>query len=224
MPMNNLNRLVVPTLLAISAVFAGNAFVDTPSDVARDAKAAITTNGMVPDNSRAVDCDLPNDLHLKNVGGSDGAGLCVFTSISHSARWQHVEVLKDFRDYMRAYPGGSWPQKTEEYVNKICKERGVPVPAFLQVEGPDTEILKLACKTGRMPGVTFSHSPTGRYGGQRIAHMVSLVCLDDNWASIQDSNFPGTIEHMSPSTFAEVYRPGWAFILLANSPSPVPHN
>jgi hypothetical protein len=36
-------------------------------------------------------------------------------------------------------------------------------------------LLRLAVKTGRMPGVTCSLSPGGRYCGARIAHMVSLV-------------------------------------------------
>ena len=103
--MNTISRFIVPTLLAVSAVFAGNALVDTPTNNT-DPRAAVTTNGLTPDGKYAADCDLPNDLHLKNLGGSDGAGLCVFTSISHAARWQHVDVLKDFRDYMTRFPGG----------------------------------------------------------------------------------------------------------------------
>lgn len=59
------------------------------------------------------------------------------------------------------------------------------------VEGSDLERLKLACRTGRMPGVTYAFSPTGRYGGARIAHMVNLVHADDQWFAVLDNNYPG---------------------------------
>jgi hypothetical protein len=95
------------------------------------------------------------------------------------------------------------------------------------VESGVRVILKLACKTGRMPGVTYSFSPTGRYGGRRIAHMVSLVSADDRHFVILDNNYPGTYEWMTPEEFTRSYTgggQGWAVILLAPPPSPVPVN
>src|SRR5581483_10835823 len=52
--------------------------------------SAASVGGPRHDDGTEVACDLPNDLHLKNTDGSDGAGLCVFCSIAHSARWQNV--------------------------------------------------------------------------------------------------------------------------------------
>jgi hypothetical protein len=169
---------------------------------------------------------LPGALQLKNVGGRDGAGLCVFTSITHSARWQNVDLLSDFQQWMRRYPGGGYPEKVDRMINKISQEKGVPAPEYVQIEGTDLDVLKLACGTGRMPAVTYSKSPTGRYGGQRISHMVNLVHADDRHFVVLDNNFPGeqSYEWLSPEEFRQVYAPGWAVILLNPAPPPSPHN
>lgn len=180
-----------------------------------------------PDGTVEIAADLPARLHLKNIGGSDGAGLCVFTSLSHSALWQGIAVLCDFRDWMHKYPGGGYPQKVSAKIKQICAERGVAEPSYIQVQGADIEILKLACKSGRMPGVTYSYSPTGRYGGQGIDHMVSLVYCDDRWAAVLDNNYPGSYEWMPTATFRQVYTRrggGWAVIFLAPMPPAPPHN
>src|SRR5262249_48728073 len=100
-----------------------------------------------PDGT-AIQCELPGGRQLENQVGPDGSGLCVFTSISHSARWQNVDLLADFRDWMRKYPGGGYPQKVDRMVQKIAAENGVPPPQYVQVEGPDLDVLKLACRTG----------------------------------------------------------------------------
>lgn len=182
---------------------------------------------VAPDGNTEINCDLPAALHLKNCGGSDGAGLCVFTSIAHSGRHQNVTQLEDFRDYMKKYPGGGYPQKVDKMIAQLCQERGVPKPAYVQVEGKDLEILKLASKTGRMPAVTYSFSPTGRYGGSRIAHMVSLPHASDQWFCVLDNNYPGAdkYEWMTPAEFQRTYTgggSGWAVILLAPPPPPAP--
>lgn len=184
---------------------------------------------VAPDGKTEIQVDLPGIQHLLNKGGSDGAGLCVFTSISHSARWQHVAVLEDFRDWMTHYPGGGWPQKVDQKIRQICAERHVPVPAYIQVEDRDVSILKKALASGRMAAVTYSRSPTGRYGGSRIAHMVSMVHADENFVAILDNNFPGTdaYEWVSWHEFSTIINPGgqyWAVILLDSGPPPVPMN
>lgn len=180
-----------------------------------------------PDGTVELAADLPVALHLKNIGGSDGAGLCVFTSLDHSATYQNVPAMVGFRDWMRKYPGGGYPDKVAAKIKQISTERGLPVPEFIQVEGADIELLKIACKSGRMPGITYAYSPTGRYGGKTIAHMVNLVYLDDRWAAVLDNNYPGTYEWMPTATFRKVYTGnggGWAVILLAAQPPAPPHN
>lgn len=212
------------------ALIVGALFLPTFLAAQRPGGGGAKVGGtLAPDGKTEMQCDLPAALHLKNVGGSDGAGLCVFTSISHSARWQGIAALADFRDWMRKYPGGGWPEKVDQMIDKICREKGVAKPDYVQVEGQDLEILRKACSSGRMPGVTYSFSPTGRYGGGRIAHMVSLVHADGQWFCVLDNNFPGAdqYEWMSPDEFRKSYtggRSGWAIIFLAPGPPPPPRN
>jgi hypothetical protein len=65
-----------------------------------------TKTPLSPDGHRAV-IDLPSSLHMKNVGGSDGAGLCVYTSVTHAARWQNLPQMDGFRKWAERRPGGS---------------------------------------------------------------------------------------------------------------------
>lgn len=208
------------------------AFVATVSAVVASQVGVAKVGGKVaPDGKTELQCDLPASLYLKNVGGSDGKGLCVFTSIGHSSRFQNVELLSSFRDYMRKYPGGGWPQKVDQYIEKISKESGVPKPDYIQVQGgrETIDILKAALQSGRMPSVTYSKSPTGRYNGQRIAHMVNLVHLDSNYVAVLDNNYiepqDKSFEWMSVDQFLASYtggKSGWAVILLDPGPPPFP--
>jgi hypothetical protein len=188
---------------------------------------AASVNGPVaPDGTEAA-CDLPRELQVRNRGGSDGAGLCVFASIKHSAVWQDVDALKNIFEYMFRRPGGGYPEKVDRVIADIARSKGVPRPRYIQIQSRDIDILKLACKTGRMPAVTYSFSPSGRYGGRRISHMVSLVHADGKWFAILDNNFPGTIEWMTPQEFNRTYAgggSGWAVILLDDPPPPPPFN
>jgi hypothetical protein len=184
----------------------------------------ITVGGPTcPDGKTEVACDLPLDQRTRNVGGRDGAGLCVFTSIGHSARWQHESRLEEFQKAMRAEPGGGYPEKVDAMIAKYGK--GTP---YLQYEGRDPTILKEALASGRMPAVTYNgHDP--HYGNATIAHMVNLVYLDDQWACVLDNNFIGENElvWLSSKEFLQRWtggRTGWTVILLAPPPPPVPHN
>lgn len=184
---------------------------------------------MAPDGKTEIHCDLPGNQHLRNKGGSNGAGLCVFTSIEHSARYQNVPQLIGFRDWMTKYPGGGYPDKVTAKIREICRQRNMPEPAYIQIQGKDLELLKAATRSGRMVSVTYSRSPTGRYGGSRIAHMVSLPHADDAFFCVLDNNYPGAdkYEWMSPQEFSTICNPGgryWAVVLLAPAPPAPPRN
>lgn len=175
-----------------------------------------------PDGKTEVVCDLPVSERMRNVGGRDGAGLCVFTSIMHSARWQNEQRLWNFQADMRKEPGGGWPGKVDTMIARYGK--GTP---YLQYEGGDPAILEVALATGRMPGVTYNgHDP--HYRGS-IAHMVSLIYLDKTQAVVLDNNFVGEHElvWMSRDEFLSRWRGsggGWAIVLLSPPPPPVPTN
>jgi len=183
-----------------------------------------------PDGSAEIDCDLPGNLHTKNIA-SRGLGMCSFVSLHHAATWQNVRACENIHLWMKekGIPGGGYPKKVEEMITRISQERGMPVPEFLNIESNDLDILKLASRTGRMPCVTYSYSPSGRYGRRRIAHMVNLVYADDKWFCVLDNNYPGeeNYEWMTPEEFKRSYTGlggGWCVIFLDGPPPPPPKN
>lgn len=182
-----------------------------------------------PDGTE-IQVDLPGEFHRRNVS-SRGQGCCVQTSIGHSARWQNVPALIDMQKWVQevGLPGGAHPGSVDQRIPRCCKDRGYPVAEYVQIQGRDTEILKAALRSGRFPAVTYSKSPTGRYGGARIAHMVSMPHGDEKWVAILDNNYPGpeAYEWMTWDEYMRVCNLGgsyWAVILLSPPPPPPPRN
>lgn len=206
-----MRRLIACAVLLVSSILATGAQV----------------GGTKAPNGADMQMQLPSSHHVRNRGGSDGAGLCVFASLRHTGDWQDNAVFFGLFEHMFNYPGGGYPSKVDAVVKRYAAQRGLPVPKYIQIEDADLEILKLACKNGYMPGVTYSFSPTGRYGGSKISHMVTLVHADDNYFAILDNNYPGSYEWMTPEEFKRTYAyggQGWSVILLEKSPPPAPRN
>jgi hypothetical protein len=187
------------------------------------AAVGFTPGGPVSPSGAPATVDLPASQHMKNVGGSDGAGLCVFTSVEHSARWQAIHQLDGFQNWMRRRPGGGWPQKLDQMLERYCAERRVELPPYIQHTGGDESFLRLALKTDRFPCVTYA----GRddFYRSRIAHMVNLAHLDDSVAAIVDNNRPGVWLWMTRDEFLYRWRDmqgGWAVVFLDAPPPPHP--
>lgn len=201
--------LLGASLLALLCGVASGAFAPTPTPVG-------------PGGTKAV-CDLPVSQHMRNKGGSDGAGLCVFTSVEHASRWQNVPELAGFQTWMTRRPGGGWPQKLDEMIAAYCRENGKAAPGYVQHTGGDVTFLEAALKTDRMPCVTYA----GRddFYRTRIAHMVNLAHLDASAAAIIDNNRPGLWVWMTRAEFLARWRDmqgGWAVVLMNSPPPPYP--
>lgn len=144
----------------------------------------------------SISCDLPNSEQMKNVGSKlDGTGMCVFTSIEHSARYQGLEQMRGWRDWCaKNYKGGGYPQKVDQLLALWFKAKSIqPIP-YLQYQGNDpSEIMSLIDKTNRMASSTYGYSP--RYGKQFIAHMVNPILYGTNYATVLDNNFPGDTKY-----------------------------
>lgn len=232
--------------LLVAAAFAeGQSGHSQPSQPSQPSSSQfVVTKSPVKDGVRAT-TDLPIEQHKRNTGGSDGLGLCVYTATWHAAIWQSVSELYGFRDWMKNYPGGSYPQKFEKTLNDYCREKGIPAPSYVQHTGGDADTLTLALKTGRMVCVTYCGvDGPGRYGTEVIGHMVNLVHLDAKCAAIIDNNFPGTWLWMSRTDFLARWRGvksdgsaymgvdrwgrrfpiggGWAIVFLGPPPVPYP--
>ncbi len=175
-----------------------------------------------PDGTEEVTCDLPASEKFRNQGGRDGAGLCVFASITWSARYQNERKLFDLFEKMRQEPGGGYPEKVDQMIAKYGNGA-----TYVQYEGNDSTILRAALATGRLPCVTYDgHDP--HYAGT-IAHMVNLTHLSSKWACISDNNFPRDDQHvwLTPDEFLQRWRGGgmgWAVVLIAPPPPPPPWN
>lgn len=174
-----------------------------------------------------VAVDLPGDLHQKNIAAK-GLGCCVFRSLDHASRWQNVPALDHMPEWMvkSGIAGGGYPAKVDKLIPQIAKDRGLPTPGYIQIENADHEALMLACKTGRMVCATYSRSPTGRYGGSRIAHMVNVVHADANWVVVLDNNYIGetNYEWMTPAEAKKAGVYEWIVVLLDPPPPPPPIN
>lgn len=183
---------------------------------------------VAPDGKTEVQIDLPFNMQKENIS-SRGLGCCVFRSIDHAAHWASEPALYGMPEWMvaKGIAGGGYPQKVADLVPKIAKDRGLPAPPILQVQGPDTEIIKKASRSGIMPCVTYGVSPTGRYGGQTIAHMVNTANADDKYFSVLDNNYIRSFEWMNPQEFQRSYTTnggGWSVFLLRWGPPPMPKN
>lgn len=175
-----------------------------------------------PDGKSQVQTDLPVSQKMKNVGGTDGAGLCVFTSITWAMRYQNEPDGTHFRKDMQGERGGGWPEKVDQMMKKYA-----PGVKYIQDTSGDPEILRAILDSGRMACVTYNGHDC-HYSGS-IAHMVDLVCFDGKWACVSDNNFIDDSQFvwMSPEEFIQRWKGtggGWVVCLLSPPPPPVPHN
>jgi hypothetical protein len=178
-------------------------------------------------------CDLPESLHLWNVGSKiDRKGMCVDTSAEMAGRWGNVPAIAGFRDYWAARaPGGNWPGGLARQIRDYYRAKGLPEPPYVQYQGPDpAPLLELIDRTGRMACVTYGYSP--RYG-KTIYHMVCCpkfggqwaVCLDNNpigigpgrkYEWVERAEFVRRVKHPSGQA--------WVFVWLSPPPPPPPFN
>ncbi len=206
-------------------------------DVGAGTPAKGTLGGTIsPDGKEVVMIDLPRQCRMKNVGGRDGAGLCVFTSINHMAFWQSVGWLQDLQKRMRAKPGGGYPEKVDRMLEEFYD--GKIQGEYVQNTDCSLDFLRDVLETGRMPGITYNGVLDPNYGYKKISHMLNLIHLTGpseaglGWAAVFDNNFidpekqavwmrPDALDWMLTDGHT---RKGWAIVLLAPAPLPIPKN
>lgn len=193
-----------------------------PSPWGPGAIEAVSIGGPVGPDGTQVEADLPVSLRKKNVGGRDGAGLCVFTSIMHAARYQGERRLWDFQEKMTHELGGGYPEKVDKMIAKYGEGT-----KYVQYEGADPSVIRQAIAAGRMASVTWDGYHDPHYGGSKIAHMVNCVQYTDRAVCLLDNNFigDGELVWMTPDDFQRGWtegKSGWAVVLLNPAPPPAP--
>jgi hypothetical protein len=163
---------------------------------------------------QSASAPIPAAMHIRNEGGSNGAGLCVIASVLCNGRYQGVPALKDGKASelwrgAKSRPGGYYPGKLRELVEKT-----VPGETYASFEQRDPTILDTLSRKGLPIGATMS---TGAmYNYRPIHHMISLVHYrTEGYACVVDNNDPGHFRWMPAAEFARRWvdgATGWAWI------------
>lgn len=174
--------------------------------------------------------DYPGKRHMENLEGSDGLGLCGYASNSMAMDWHGIRFGRELLQFMTKRPGGAYPEKFDKDMKAFWASKGKPVPRYIHYEGSDMSVLDRAVSSGRMVSGTYYLSPTGRYGGKRIAHMADWVHADGQRYAVLDNNFVGenAYEQMNRSEAERCIKDArgkfWLVIYEAPPPPPPPHN
>lgn len=190
-----MNRRLLSLVLLLTPAVAFSQTPDHRGEVVLDQPAYRGERASAP---------IPPSQHVRNEGGSDGAGLCVISSILANGLYQGVPALSAGKDSelwraAKRAPGGYYPEKLAALVARTVP--GEKYASRVGNGGPeDQELLEQASKAGYPVGVTVN---TGSlYGYRPIHHMVSLVHYRRNgWAMLVDNNRPGFYSAMPASEF-----------------------
>lgn len=157
---------------------------------------------------------IPPEFHIRNEGGSDGAGLCVISSLVINGAYQGVEDLGKLKDSKlwraaKSQPGGYYPEKLEKLLKATY-----PDAKWVSFEGTTLDELKKYNVQGLPVGATMN---TGQlYNYMPIHHMISAVHVGDR-VCVVDNNDPGKYHWMPESEYLRRYvdgRTGWSFVWL----------
>ncbi len=168
-----------------------------------------------------IETDLDADLRIRNVGGTDGAGLCVWASLCMAARYHNCEPLFDLFDRMKHEVGGGWPSRVDEKMRAWA-----PDVKYEQWVGTNLTFIRSQLARGRMVCATYGYGEL--YHMATIAHMVCVVKMTPDWTAILDNNDPEHIWWMPTEEYARRFvhpsGQGWAVAIHLPPPPPVPHN
>lgn len=161
-------------------------------------------------NGSTANAPIPANLHVRNEGGSDGAGLCVIASLRINGRYQGVPGVEQIWAKAKTRPGGYSPGKLQGLLDET-----VPAEKWASYVGTNTGVLDQLSKAGYPIGATMN---TGElYNYAPIHHMVSLVHYDQakDLACVVDNNRPGVFSWMTAREFSRRWidgGTGWAFV------------
>jgi hypothetical protein len=178
---------------------------------------AVVAGRTDPQTGVAVQCDLPDSHHLKNL--PNGGGCCVYASMDMTSDYHRIKPLIGV---LQDRLGGAGPSD----VDRVIARRYPGYKNYVQAVGASNSIALMdwALRNGHYCCVTYGYGE--RYGGT-ISHCVCLVHLDAQRACVQDNNFPTTYEWMSRTEFLRrhaINGGNWSFCFLEPPPIPIPAN
>lgn len=172
--------------------------IGSPAHAQADHRGEIVTDSATYRGIKAS-APIPPEMHIKNEGGSDGAGLCVPSSIIINGRYQKVPGLAGGKDSAlwraaKAAPGGYHPSKLANLVERVMP--GEKYASFVGTgSAADRELLEKLSRKGYPIGATMNTAYLYNYSP--IHHMISLIHYRQNgWACVVDNNAPGKYSWM----------------------------
>lgn len=170
---------------------------------------------------------IPTSLHIRNEGGSDGAGLCVIASLLINGGYQEVPGIAGkpnekgeagkaslLWQTAKKRPGGYSPDKLERLLKEV-----MPDEKWVSFYGKDpAAVMDELSRQGYPMGVTMNTGALYNYAP--IAHMVSLAHFrSGELACVVDNNDPGKY-HWMPADEMLRRDPSWVFA-WSRLPTPV---
>lgn len=180
---------------------------------------------------------IPPQFHIRNEGGSDGAGLCVISAGITNGLYQGIPGLEvPGRDEAsgrtvpgkgsilwrtaKARPGGYGPDKLASLIEEV-----MPEEKWASYVGTDFGVLDRLSRMGYPIAATMSTGQLYHYAP--IHHDVSLLHYrTGEWACVADNNDPGKYHWMPAAEFDRRTIDGgvfWAWIWTALPPSDQSH-
>jgi hypothetical protein len=183
-------------------------FIICASVIALVATAAVAYGQTTPDRRGEVavakpeykgihaNAPIPTELHIRNEGGSDGAGLCVISSILANGRYQRVPGLEGGKESVlwktaKSRPGGYSPDKLARLLQEV-----MPDEKWASYVGRDTSMMEKFSSQGYP--ISMTKNTGHQYGYMPIHHMVSLIHYSkaDGYGCVVDNNDPGVFHWM----------------------------
>jgi hypothetical protein len=221
-PSNAIGKLIL--LVAALSCVAGEA----PGQSVPSGRDEIPTTRPELDGRRAH-APIPPEVHVRNEGGSDGAGLCVISSVLANGMAVGVPGLdvpgideasgrqmpgkgSALWRTAKSRPGGYSPDKLQGLLDEVA-----PAEKWASYVGRDPAMLERLSRMGYPIGSTMN---TGElYHMRPIHHMISLVHFDrdQDLAGVVDNNRPGIYSWMTSREYMRRWidgGSGWGFVWL----------
>lgn len=203
-------RLIALAVITGLALFLARVARADPDSHGEDVVATPSYRG------ERANAPIPSRFHVRNEGGSDGAGLCVISSITCNGAFQGVKDLLGLKDSplwraAKRAPGGYSPDKLRNLLDRLP---GLKDEKYASYIGTDTSVLDRWSRRGYPIGATMN---TGQlYSYRYIHHMISLIHYrKGGYAIVVDNNDTGRYHVMPAGEFDRRWPYGgtaWAFI------------
>jgi hypothetical protein len=162
-----------------------------------------------------LNAPIPREYHIRNEGGSNGAGLCVISAIimnGAAAGIADFRLLKNSKLWKsaKARPGGYSPQKLAALLKELYPEL-----EWASVETADAGLIRKYSAAGYQVANTMNTGQQYKY--MPIHHFISTVHADLKMSCIVDNNDPGVWHWFSAAEQDRRFpdgQTGWLVVLL----------